>query len=122
MHKEIRKQMVLRRKNFLPSLVITILLGISLALIIYFTDPSESIFVFIFFLNLFLFSMFIFSLLFANSRRGLIISVCLTLFVILRYFGVGNILNAVLITGLGIIALLYERSTKRNQKHILPNT
>lgn len=113
MQKEIRKQMILRRKNFLPSLVITILLGISLALIVYFTDPSESIFVFIFFLNLFLFSMFIFSLLFANSRRGLIISVCLTLFVILRYFGVGNILNAVLLAGLGIIAIIYnERTTK----------
>lgn len=113
MQKEIRKQMILRRKNFFPSLAITILLGISLALIVYFTDPSESIFVFIFFLNLFLFSMFIFSLLFANSRRGLIISISLNLFVILRYFGVGNILNAVLLTGLGIIAIIYnERTTK----------
>lgn len=113
MHKEIRKQMVLRRKNFLPSLVITLFLLVSLISIIYFTDPNSSIFVFLFFLDLFTFLFILFSLLLTNSRTGLIISVCLTFFVILRYFGVGNILNAILLSGLGIIAEIYERFTKR---------
>lgn len=122
MHKEIRKEMVLRRKNFLPSLVVTFVLFSSLVSIVYFTDPSQSLFIFLFFISLFLFLIFLLSLILANSKRGLIISVCLTFFVILRYFGVGNILNAILLSGLGIIAVIYyERTTKRNQKHIFSN-
>lgn len=121
MHKEIRKQMVLRRKNFLPSLVITLLLFTSLVLIVYFLDPASNLNILIFFILIFTLSFFIFSLIIVSSRKGLIISVCITFFIILRYFGIGNILNAILIAGLGIIALLYERSTKRNNKHLLPN-
>jgi len=115
MHKEIRKQMILRRKNFLPSLVITFLLFLSLISIIYFTDPGTSLFVLLFFTNLFAFLFFLFSLIFAGSRRGFIISICLTMFAIFRLFGIGNILNAILIAGLGIIALNYERLAKRNR-------
>ncbi len=114
MHKEIRKQIILRRKNFLPSLVLTFLLFISLISIVYFTDPRFSLFVPLFFINLFIFLFFLFSLIFGNSKRGFLISVCLTIFAIFRFFGVGNILNAILIAGLGIIIELYERFTKRN--------
>ena len=114
MHKEVRKQMILRRKNFLPSLIITVLLFLGLVLIVYFTDPKQSFFVFLFFVNLFTLLFFLFSLIFAGSKVGLIISVCMTVFAVLRHFGIGNILNAVLIAGLGIIAITYERSTKRN--------
>lgn len=121
MKKETRREMILRRKNFLPSLVITFLLLISLVAIIYFTDPNLSLFRFLFFINLFGFLFFLFSILFASSKRGLIISVCLSVFAVFRYFGIGNILNAILITSLGIIAEIYERFTKRNQKHILSN-
>lgn len=121
MHKEIRKQMVLRRKNFLPSLIITFILLLALISTIFFLDPAKSLNIFLFITNLFVFLIFLFSLILGSSKLGLIISFCITLFIILRYFGIGNILNAVLIAGLGIIALLYERTTKRNQKHILSN-
>lgn len=121
MHKEIRKQMILRRKNFLPSLVITFLLLLSLISIVYFTDPKQSLFVILFLANTFSFFFFLFSLILASSRRGLIISICLTTFVIFRLFGIGNILNAILIAGLGIIADIYARFTKRTNKHLLPN-
>lgn len=114
MHKEIRKQIILRRKNFLPSLIITFLLLLSLISIVYFTDPKQSLFICTFFVNLFTFLFFISSLISANSRRGLIISTCLTLFIVFRYYGIGNILNAVLIAGLGIIADIYARFTKTN--------
>lgn len=113
MHKEIRKQMVLRRKNFLPSVIVTFLLVLSLIAIIYFTDPNASFFVFLFFINLFALFVFFFSLVLGNSKRGTIISICLTLFSILRYFGVGNILNAVLLAGLGIIAIIYNERTSK---------
>ena len=122
MHKEIRKQMILRRKNFLPSLIVVLFLFLSLISIVYFTDPNQSVFIFLFFVNLFAFLFFLFALIFANSKIGLIISASMVLFAILRLFGIGNILNAVLITGLGIIALKYERPTKRSHKHLLPNS
>lgn len=66
-------------------------------------------FIFLFFVNFFSFVFFIFSLIFASSRRGLIVSTCLTIFVILRFFGVGNILNLILIVGLGIIIETYGK-------------
>lgn len=114
MHKEIRKEMVLRRKNFLHSLIVTFLLLLSLISIVYFTDPSSSMFIFLFFVNLFACLFFLTSLILANSRRGFVISLCITIFAIFRLFGIGNILNAILIAGLGIIAEIYAQFTKRN--------
>ncbi len=122
MHKEVRKQMILRRKNFLPSLIVTLLLLLSLCSIVYFADPKYPLFIFLFFANLFTLTFFISSLIFASSKRGFIISTCITIFAIFRLFGIGNILNAILIIGLGIIAEIYARFTKRNNKHLLPNT
>lgn len=122
MHKEVRKQMILRRKNFLPSLIVTLLLLLSLCSIVYFTDPKYPLFIFLFFANLFTLTFFISSLILASSRVGLIISTCITVFLIFRFFDIGNILNAILLVGLGIIADIYARSTKRNNKHLLSNT
>jgi len=122
MQKEIRKEMILRRKNFLPSLIIIIVLFLSLVSIIYFTDPSSQFFIYLFFINLFLFLFFLAALILVDSRRGLILSSCVTMFAILRLFGMGNLLNALLITGLGIIAEIYAGFTKRTKKHILPNS
>ncbi len=121
MQKEIRKEMILRRKNFLPSLVIIIVLFTTLVSILYFTDPSSQLFLILFFTNLFAFLIFFLSLIFGNSRRGLILSICITIFTILRMLGVGNILNAILLASLGIIAEIYASTTKRNKKHILSN-
>lgn len=84
MHKELRKQIVLKRKNFLPSLIITILLFISLVSIVYFTNPKYSIFTVLFFINLFTFLFFVFSLIFISSKKGFIISLCVTILAILK--------------------------------------
>lgn len=121
-HKIVRKQMVLRRKNFLPTLVLTFISFLSLFAIVYFTDPKSSFFIFLFFIDLLLFLFLLISLILANSKRGFIIAVCITIFMLLKMFGIGNILNAILIAGLGIIALIYEQFTKRGKKHILPNS
>jgi hypothetical protein len=43
----------------------------------------------------------------ANTRRGLISSGSLTLFLILRYFGIGNLINFLLIFGLAIATEVY---------------
>ncbi len=104
--------MILKRRKVLPSLVVTVLLLLSLVLVVYFTDPSSSLSVVLFFINIFSFLFFMFSLLFANSRRGLLISSCLTIFLVLRLFGIGNVLNLILIVGLGIIIEIYANFKK----------
>jgi len=113
MKKNLRKEILLRRKNFLPSLIISCLLFISLASLIYFTDPKFTIFVYIFFINLFTLLFFVFSLIFAHTRRGLITAMCVTTFTIFKFFGIENILNAILIISLGIISEIYAETSKR---------
>jgi hypothetical protein len=105
--KEKRKQQVLKRKNFLPTLLITILLWGLLAGLIYFVDPGTFGMVILFFLILFITLLFTFSLIFASTRRGLIGSISLLFFFILAYLGVGNILNLLLIVAIAISLELY---------------
>jgi len=95
------------RKNFLPTLIIVILLWSSIAFLIYFIDPFNTGVIPLFFLLFFLSSLFTLSLAFANTRRGLLTSLGLTFFLILRYLGIGNLLNFLLIFGLLITTELY---------------
>lgn len=107
MKKELRKQAILKRKNFLPSLIFTIILWAGLGMVTYFVDPSTFGAIYLFFLLVFFSLLFTFALLLGSTRRGLILSSAITAFLILRYFGVGNILNLVLVLALGITAELY---------------
>ena len=113
MKKEKRQQLILRRKNFLPTLILITLLWSTLGLLVYFTDP-QGLFVVLFFTILFAALFFTASLVLGNSRRGLIVSVILTTFALFRLFGIGNILNFLLLVGLGVIMESYARFTKRN--------
>lgn len=107
MRKEIRKQQVLKRKNFFPTLLVTLLLWLLLGGLIYFVDPDTFGVVLLFFIILFISFLFTFSLIFAGSRRGLTTSISLILFVILMYLGVGNVLNLVLILAIAVCIELY---------------
>lgn len=107
MKKNLRKEQILKRKNFLPTLLITILLWIVLGSLIYFIDPSTFGVIPLFFAILFAALLFTFSLIFAGSRRGLIASISLTFFAILSFLGVGNILNLVLIVAIAVCIELY---------------
>jgi hypothetical protein len=97
----------LKRKNFLPTLLITILLWIMLGGLIYFVDPGTFGVIPLFFVTIFVSLLFTFSLLFANSRRGFIASLFLSIFLILMYLGVGNILNLILIVAIATCIELY---------------
>ena len=112
MRQEKRKQIILKRKNFLPSLVITIVLFMFLVSTVFFLDPGESFSVVLFFILTFLFLTFLISLTLGDKRRGLIYSSLVTTFILLRYYGVGNILNLLLVVGLGIIIELYAHFKK----------
>lgn len=111
MKKEIRKQQVLKRKNFLPTLLVTIILWIALAGLVYFIDPKIFGAVLLFFVLVFSTLLFTFSLIFANTRRGAIGAVSITLFLFLAYLGVGNILNLILILAIAICVELYLART-----------
>lgn len=107
MKKEKRKELITRNKNFLPSLLATVLLWTLTSTLVYFVDPQTFGAIPIFFLTLFLSLLFTLSLVFANTRRGFIASICLIIFLILRYFGIGNILNLIFIFALGATVELY---------------
>jgi len=107
MKKQIRKEQVLKRKNFLPTLILTILLWSLLCSLIYFVDPEMFAVIPLFFITLFTALLFTFSLIFASSRRGLISSISLTFFSILMFLGVGNYLNLALILAVGTCIELY---------------
>lgn len=107
MKRQLRKQQILKRKNFLPTLLLTILLWLVLGALVYFIDPGTFGAVPMFFITSFLAFLFTFSLSFAAGRRGLIGAISITLFLILAYLGVGNILNFILITAIAIAIELY---------------
>ena len=75
--------------------------------IIYFIEPEVFGAIPLIFVLIFLATLFTSSLVFGNRRRGLIVSISLITFLFLRYFGIGNALNFLLIAGLAVSAELY---------------
>ena len=107
MKKQLRHEQVLKRKNFLPTLIITVLLWLLLGGLVYFVDPGTFAAIPLFFVLFFATLLFTFAFLFASTRRGLIVSLSLSFFAILSYLGVGNILNLLLIIAIAICVELY---------------
>ena len=95
-----RQQTVKARRNFFPTLLVTIFLWISVTYLVYFVDPYSFAAIQIFFFDIFVTLLFTFSLILANTRRGLETAILITVFLILRYFGIGNIVNLLLMTAL----------------------
>ena len=102
-----RKKEVKLRKNFLPTFVITSLLWLGLFSVIYFIDPQQAGAVVILLLITFFTLFFTMSIIFINSRRGLISSLGIVVFLVLRLYGLGNILNFFLIFGICITVEIY---------------
>lgn len=106
-NKKKRDEKIKRRKNFLPSLIVTILFWLATAYMIFFTNPLSHGSVQLFFLSLCLSLFFTTSIIFANTRRAVLFTFSITLFLLLRYFGIGNIINVLLIAGLAITVEIY---------------
>jgi hypothetical protein len=102
-----RQKIAKKRNNFLPTLVVILLLWVGVGFMVYFTNPDKPLVVPLFFLVFFLALLFTFSTLFANTRRGFLSSFAITFFLLLRYFGVGNLINLLLLGGLIVTAELY---------------
>lgn len=107
MRKNKRQKKLKLRKNFLPTLVVIGLLWTGITFVVYFIDPSSPGVAVLFFVLIFFAFLFTFATIFANTRRGLLASFGITLFLLLRYLGVGNVLNAILILGLLATAEVY---------------
>lgn len=107
MKKDLRHRQILKRKNFFPTLLFTTILWLLLTGLIYFSDPEAFFAVPTFFFVSFLALFFSFSIIFSNTRRGFVAALGLTFFLILRYFGVGNMLNFLLISGLLVTVEIY---------------
>lgn len=107
MKKNLRKQQVLKRRNFLPTFLTTIFLWLFLGGLIYFIDPGSFGAILLFFVLTFFSLLFTFSLIFANSRRGIVATIAITFFLTLMYFGVGNFLNLILIIAIATCIELY---------------
>jgi len=104
---KLRQKQIRERKNFFPTLTVTILLWIALLCLVYFVEPDTFGAFLLFFVLVFFALLFSFSTAFANSRRGLLTSLALTLFLILRSLGVGHIINLLLIGGIAISIEIY---------------
>lgn len=102
-----RRKKIRRRNNFFPTLIIIIISWFTIAAIIYFINPATLGAVPLLFLIFFIALLFTFSTLLANSEKGLVVAITVTLFLLLRYLGVGNIINFLLLVGLGITTNLY---------------
>ncbi len=94
-----------RRKNFLPAFFLGLLSWAGVAFFIFFVDP-EVLCNFIipgsyipFFLFLFLAVFFTGSLLFGHTRRGLLTAIGVVTYFFLRLFGLGHLLNSLLLIG-----------------------
>src|SRR5688572_5056790 len=95
--KEIRKNTVMKRKNFLGTLMVSGLLWLSILILIYFFSPEGILPKIIFFVLTSLALMVTFSTLFENKRRGLLITSAIIFFLMLRMLGVGNLFNLFLV-------------------------
>jgi len=102
-----RKKQIKERKNYFPTLIAIVFLVAAISGLIYFTDPITPGVTILFFILFFVLLLLALSTLLLNTRRGIIASIVITLFLILRVLGVGNILNLILLAGLGIVVDMY---------------
>ncbi len=97
-----------RRKNFFPTLILIFFFWTTLGLMFFYVEPDLVRDFFIpglylpFFFNLFWALFFTLAIVFVNSRRGLILASAMIIFLILRLWGLGNILNAFLLLALTV--------------------
>jgi len=97
-----------RRKNYLPSLALALVLWVLFFSMIVYVEPDLVKDVFVQGLYLPFFLLFIpacfltLALMLGNTRRGFLITVGLTIFLLLRVFELGNVLNLFLISGIVI--------------------
>jgi hypothetical protein len=103
----------LRRKNFLPSLFVTVFFWVLLGVLVLYTNPEMAVNLFSFFLVLFFAFLFTFSLIFVNSRRGFLMALAITFYMLLRFLGLGGLINLLLLFGIVAAIEFYIKEGRR---------
>lgn len=105
--KDVRKKEIRLRKNLVWLVLFTALLWLGLFGMVYLIEPSTFLVIPLFFVVFFIASLLTFSLVFSNTRRGVLTSCGILAFLTLRYLGVGNVLNLLLISAIVIAVEFY---------------
>lgn len=103
--------MVKQRKNFLPTFLLAIFFWLIWGFILFKISPESIFSLLVFFIFFFLAIFLTSALIFANSRRGLLLALLINLALFFRYYQVGNLLNLLLL--LAIFVALETLFTKR---------
>ena len=96
-----------RRKNFLPALILALAFWGLLGWLVFSFSPANNLLIFIFYLCLFLAFFLTSSLVFANSKLGIIAALWFILFLLFRYFKICNLLNLSLLTIIFLLLGIY---------------
>ncbi|MCX6724782.1 MAG: hypothetical protein NTV20_01615 [Candidatus Shapirobacteria bacterium] len=96
-----------RRRNFLPALILTLAFWGILGWLVFSFPPANNLLIIVFYLLLFLATFLTSSLVFANSKLGAIMAAWAILFLVFRYFKIGNILNLSLLTAIFFLLGIY---------------
>lgn len=103
-----------KQRNIIPTILATLLLISLLLFVIYFVDPETFPSIPIFFALIF-FSLFSALSIFTKKLiPKLTIGATVTIFLILRYFQMGNFVNLFLLIGLALTILAYESYFKKS--------
>lgn len=95
--REKRREILRKRKSFTPTIVVSFALWTLIVFLLLFVDPVTPGIIYVFFILLF-FAIFLPSaLLLAKARRGLLLTLVIIIFLVLRYFQIGNVINLILI-------------------------
>ena len=92
---EIKKQ----RRNYLPLVILCLISWLGIFGLVYFVDPVAFGAIPVFFILVFLAILLTLLIVVGNKMKSVVVALGLTLFLVLRYFGLGNLLNFFLIIG-----------------------
>jgi hypothetical protein len=105
-----RKLELKERKNYLPTVLITVGLWLSVIAFIFFADPQAMWSIPIFLLLVFSSITFTFSVVLGNTRRGILIAMAITIILGLRIVNMATAINVVLLLGaLAAFEFYYSR-------------
>jgi hypothetical protein len=109
------KRRAKRNKNFVPTILLTLVFWVMWVALVWLVDPEVLVNLppkksyWPFFILLFLALFLTLALLLKNTRRGLVISLGVIGFLILRLNGLGHIINGLLLVGIIMAIELYSR-------------
>jgi hypothetical protein len=105
-----RLQFKQRRKNFLPTLLLSILFWFSWGFVLFKVPPESFLSILAFFGLLFGALFLTNALVLANSRRGLITALFFVLVLVFRYYQIGNLLNLIILLAIFVaLELLFSK-------------